>query len=345
MAFTRLSESVQTLYAELLDQLRIADAETAVAAHSGSFVSKTIRGRTYWYLQKSEGATKRQIYLGAESPEILAQIESRTSTRELTRVDEKRRRELVSMLATGGMHREPAAIGTVLRVLSEAGVFRAGGILVGTQAFTCIANLLGVSFEAQSMRTADSDVAHDTSIALGLDTADPDLLQRLRAAEPAFFAVPGLDPREPGTSFKVRGRDLRVDFLTPARGKRKRDPVLLPHLGVAAQPLEGLDYLIEDSIDAVILAGSGIRALVPTPARFAFHKLWVSGQRSASEAAKSRKDIRQAAQLLDVLLEDRPADTENAWTALAHYKGMQRPVRAALRFLDPVLRDRLASLL
>ena len=343
--FTRLSESVQTLYAELLDQLRIADAELAVGAHSGSFVSKTIRGRTYWYLQKSEGASKRQIYLGAESPEILAQVESRSDTRRLTVEDEKRRRELVSMLAAGGMHRESAAIGTVLRVLSEAGVFRAGGILVGTQAFTSIANLLGVSFEKQSMRTADIDVAHDTSIALGLDVADPDLLRRLRDAEPAFFAVPGLDAREPSTSFKVRGRDLRVDFLTPARGKHKREPIPLPHLGIAAQPLEGLDYLIEDCIDAAILAANGIRALVPTPARFAFHKLWVSTQRTASEAAKSRKDVRQAAQILEVILEDRPDDAEKAWTALIHHKGMQRPVRRAIGTLDEALRERLTSIL
>jgi hypothetical protein len=341
--FTRLSESVQTLYAELLDQLRIVDAELAVGAHSGSFVSKTIRGRTYWYLQKSEGATKRQIYLGAESPALLEQVQAGTGTRQLTLVDGKRRRELVSMLAAGGMHRESAAIGTVLRVLSEAGVFRAGGILVGTQAFTCIANLLGVSFEQQSMRTADIDVAHDTTIALGLDVVDPDLLRRLRAAEPAFFAVPGLDSREPSTSFKVRGRDLRVDFLTPARGKGSREPVLLPHLGVAAQPLEGLGYLIEDSIDAVILAGSGIRALVPAPARFAFHKLWVAGQRPASEAPKSRKDVRQAAQLLEVLVEDRPADLEQAWNALTRHKRMQRPIRAAIASLDPTLQERLTS--
>jgi hypothetical protein len=64
----------------------------------------------------------------------------------------------------------------------------------------------------------------------------------LRAAEPRFFAVPGFDPREPSTSFKVRERDLRVDFLVPGRGTR---PVLLRHLKTAAQPLPGLEYLLE----------------------------------------------------------------------------------------------------
>jgi hypothetical protein len=325
VAFTRLSESVQTLYAELLDQLRIADAELAVGAHSGSFVSKTIRGRTYWYLQKSEGATKRQIYLGAESPAILEQVESRTGTRQITLEDEKGRRELVSMLAAGGMHRESAAIGTVLRVLSEAGVFRAGSILVGTQAFTCIANLLGVSF---------FDVTNDASITLGVDVVNTDQLQRLRMSEPAFFAIRGLDARKSNISFKVRGRDVRVDFLTPSQDRRERDPVMLPHLGLAAKPIEGLDYLIEDCVDAVVLVGSGIRALVPTPARFAFYKLSV---------AKTRKDIRQAAQIFEVLLEDRLADVEKARSALAHHKRMQRPIRTAIGSFDTAVSDRLAT--
>lgn len=43
-SFTRLSESVQTLYAELLDQLRAADADAIAGNFQGSLVSKEIRG-------------------------------------------------------------------------------------------------------------------------------------------------------------------------------------------------------------------------------------------------------------------------------------------------------------
>jgi hypothetical protein len=136
VAYARLGESVQTLYAELLDQLRAADAEAAVRGLSGTFVSKQIRGRTYWYLQRSEGAAKRQIYLGAESRELLEQIEAASTQRAVGVTDEKRRREIVTMLEAGGMFREAASVGVVLRVLAEASVFRAGGVLVGTQAFT-----------------------------------------------------------------------------------------------------------------------------------------------------------------------------------------------------------------
>lgn len=344
MAYARLGESVHTLYAELLDQLRAADAEAAVGGLTGTFVSKTIRERTYWYLQRSEGASKRQIYLGPESRELLAQIEAASDQRALAAADEKRRRELVTMLQAGGLFRETAAVGVVLRVLADASVFRAGGVLVGTQAFTAFANMLGVSFDKASLRTADVDVAHDVTIPLGLAEPSVDILERLRASEPAFFAVPGIDSREPSTSFKVRGRDLRVDFLTPARnGGRESKPVYLPHLRVAAQPLRGLDYVIEESVDAAVIAGSGIRVNVPSPARFALHKLWLASERPASEAAKAKKDLRQAEQLLEVLMDDRPGDIRAAWSALTTRRSMGRGAKSSMQKL--AIKDRLRALL
>jgi len=346
MPYVRLGDSVLTLYAELLDQLRAADAEAAVHGLSGSFVSKEIRGRTYWYLQRSEGTAKRQIYLGPESPHLLARIDSATAHRAAAAGDEKRRREIVGMLEAGGMFRDRAAIGVVLRVLADASLFRAGGVLVGMQAFTTLANVLGVAFEKSSLRTADIDVAHDISIPLGItEPPDLDLLERLRASDPRFFAVPGIDSREPSTSFKVRGRDLRVDLLTPAaRSNPRMRPVYLPHLGVAAQPLYGLDYVLEESIDAAVIVGSGIRVRVPTPARFAFHKLWLASIRSASEAAKSKKDLRQAEQLLNVIIDDRPDDIPPAWSALSARSSFLRGVKASLRKLPDDLPHRLASL-
>lgn len=343
MAYVRLPESVQTLYAELLDQLRGADAEAAFAGVKGTFVSKKIRGRIYWYAQQSQGAEKRQFYLGLESPELRARIDAAANAPRAA--DVRRRRELVTMLEAGRMFREPAAIGVVLRVLADAGVFSAGGVLVGTQAFTCIANLLGVSFEKESLRTAELDVAHDTSIPLGLmEPPDIEMLERLRARDPGFFALPGIDSREPSTSFKVRGRDLRVDFLTPAgRHSQSGRPVYLPHLRVAAQPLAGLDYVIDANVDAAAVVGGGVRVNVPSPARFAFHKLWVSAERSAAETAKARKDIRQAEQVLDVLLDDRPGDLLSAWSALQARGGMLRKTRAALKKVDASIRARLAA--
>jgi hypothetical protein len=348
VAYVRLPDAVQTLYAELLDQVRTADADAVLGGTRGSFVSKEIRGRTYWYLQRNGGATKQQIYLGRDTPELRARIEKATEQRADVKSGENHRRDLVAMLAAGGMFRDSASKATVLHILADASVFRAGGVLVGKEAFSCLANMLGVSFEKESLRTADIDVVHDTNIPIVIDERpdESDLLVRLRAADPAFFAVPGLDPRDASTSFRVRGRDLGVDFLTPDRSHgRNTKPVRLTHLGIAAQPLYGLDYLIEGAVDAVVVGGSGIRVNVPLPARFAFHKLWVSTSRSVSDAAKSKKDLRQAAQILEVLEDDRPRDITVAYAALQKRKRMTRAANEKLRSFDPELLKRLRPLL
>src|SRR5437868_13419772 len=83
--FAYLPQSVQTLYAELLDQVRAADAERVAG---GSFVSKEIHGRRYWYLQRSEGAKKRQIYLGPESAALLEEMRAAIEQRESVIDDE-----------------------------------------------------------------------------------------------------------------------------------------------------------------------------------------------------------------------------------------------------------------
>src|SRR5216683_5037857 len=177
--------------------------------------------------------------------------------------------------------------------------------------------MLGVRFEAQTLRTADIDVAENATISVAIAREGSlDLLERLKSIEPRFVAVPQLDPRDPSTSFKVRGRDLRVDFLTTNRRGARRKPVPLPHLNVAAQPLEGLDYLIEKTTKAAVVGGSGILVNVPLPARYALHKLWVAKNRPVSDQTKARKDIAQAEQLIEVLSEDRPEDMEAAAIAI-----------------------------
>lgn len=84
---------------------------------------------------------------------------------------------------------------------------------------------------------------------------------------------------------------------------------------------------------------------VPTPGRFTFHNLWVAATRPASETAKSRKDIRQAVQLLDVLTTDRPHNVTSAYKVLLVRPRMLRVVTAQLKLVDPLLVKRLTPLL
>jgi hypothetical protein len=341
MPAERLPETLQTLYAELLDQALHAEAEAAAARlpPPGAFVSKEVRGGTYWYLQRSEGARKRQVYLGADSPALRTWMQEVRERRTERGPDEERRGEIVAMLAAGGAFREPAAVGKVLEILAASGVFRLGGVLVGTQAFSAYGNMLGVRFASRSLRTEDVDLAQERDIAVALDrSAAPfDLEAALRRAEPPFLVVPPFDPRSTSTSFKVRGRDLRVDLLTPQRRGEER-PVALPLLGAAAQPLPFLGYLLVEPQPAIVLQGSGVLVQVPSPARFAFHKLWLAFQRPAAQQAKAAKDRRQAEQILELLAIDRPYDLAPAWAAIDDRR--RRVVRPAVERLEQSLRDK-----
>lgn len=318
MSFTRLPEATQTLYAELLDQAIQAEAEEVARRllPRGSFVSKTIKGRVYWYLQRLEAGRKAQYYLGVDSPQLRRWMKTSAAGRDESRNDELRQTELAAMLAAGGANLPDSATARVLRALREIGVFRLGGVLVGTQAFLCYGNLLGIKFEGSSLRTQDIDLAHDPSVMIGIDSefVPTDIVAALSEADPGFFAVPALDRTKPSTSFKVRGRDVRVDLLTP--GQEGAQPIILRYLKAAAQPLPFLDYLLEGYQAAVIPTAYGLLVNVPEPARFAWHKLWTAAQRPAAEHVKARKDVRQAGQLIEVLDEDRPGDLEKAWTGI-----------------------------
>ncbi len=348
MPYDRLPETTQTLYAELLDlSIHASAEEAAIGVTPGTFVSKVIKGRTYWYLQRQEGGRKRQLYVGPESDNLRSWMRGVKEARSAAKVDEDTRARICSMLVAGGAVRETAATIKVLRLLSDSGVFRWGGVLVGTHAFAAFANMLGVRFDGRTLRTQDVDIAQDPAIGIALASRQEtsDVERTLEESGLGFHGVPSLDPRQPSTSYKIRGRELRVDFLTPLKGPETNKPVFLPAFKVSAQPLRFLDYLIEDPAQAVVVGGRGILVNVPDPARFAIHKLWISGKRPVTEQAKAAKDLRQAGQLIELLLDDRPEDVAVAWEGLRESGSVARRVRAAAGRLDPGARDRLSVIL
>jgi len=89
-------------------------------------------------------------------------------------------------------------------------------------------------------------------------------------------------------------------FSPPNEGGETGQPQALPALRTDAQPLRFLDFLIHEPEPAVILHHAGIFVQVPTPARYAVHKLIVSRRRREG-LAKRDKDIQQASVLLEVL--------------------------------------------
>ncbi len=215
-----------------------------------------------------------------------------------------------------------------------------GGVLIGTPAFAAYGNLLGIRFAGSSLRTQDVDIDQDPVVAVALlgDAEPSNVGEVLKTTRPPFLPIPALDPRKPSTSFSVRGKEMRVDFLTPMRGRLSEDPVYLPLFKVAAQPLRLLDYLIENPVQTTIFdRRQAVLVHLPDPARFAWHKLWVAQERAASFQNKARKDLLQASQLFEILLEDRPGDLLVAWQALRDHKKAISRVQRSLRHLPELL--------
>lgn len=307
---------VQTIYAELLEQIAAYEAARAIGHTAGSFVTKTVKGQEYYYFQQmGPGGAKRQIYLGRRDAALDELADRFAHGRADVAADQRSIARLAALLRVGGAMLTDVPSARVLRGLADAGVFHAGGVLVGTHAFIVLGNLLGVRWDT-SLRTQDVDIAADPKLDIAIPGVGADLPSALDSLEMGFLPVPGLDPKSPSTSFKVRGQSLRVDLLTPAARTRSR-PVNVPRFGAAAQPLRFLDYLIESPVRAAVVDGGVVAVSVPDAARFALHKLMIAGERPVAMQAKREKDLSQAAQVLEVLHADRPGDLVLAWEALA----------------------------
>lgn len=133
---------------------------------------------------------------------------------------------------------------------------------------------------------------------------------------------------------------MRVDFLTPNQGSDTEEPMFLPALGSGAQRLRFLDFLIHEPEAAVLLHGNGILVSVPSPERFAIHKLIVSRRRRTGDA-KCKKNLTQASGLLEALIEPRPYELKAAWdAAFRRGKAWRRLIGEGLSFLHPRIRER-----
>lgn len=307
-----LSITTQTAYAELVEQLLATDTERSIGQVPGTFVTKDIKGKTYLYFQFSApGGTTKQVYVGPQSPELDALTRQFELERASVRRDRERVVELAAMLRAGGAAVTDAASARVLGALAESGVFRLGGLLVGTHAFVALGNVLGVRWPTAA-RTEDIDIAATRVLEIAVPDLQADVPKVIESLGMGFLPVPAFSPKDPSTSFKVRGRGLRVDLVTPAR-KGSTKPVIVRRLNAAAAPVRFLEYLLDTSQPAALVDGGGILVQVPSPAHFGVHKLLVAQDRPPAFQAKAIKDVAQAAHVLAALEELRPGDVAAAW--------------------------------
>jgi hypothetical protein len=181
---------------------------------------------------------------------------------------------------------------------------------VGTVAYQTYPAMLAITLPNPSLQTDDIDIAQFEDVSVAAADQTRSVLDILKEADDTFRAVPTTHGGRV-TSYVAKD-GLRVEFLTPNRGPETDAPRSLPALQTDAQPLRFLDFLIYEPEQAVVLHGPGILVLVPSPQRYAVHKLIISRRRRGGNI-KRDKDVQQAQALLNALCQKRPYELGEVW--------------------------------
>jgi len=264
---------------------------------SGHVVKTSVKDGEYYQHRVSFMGKRVVFYAGKDAPDMKQRLQQRA--------------QLCSMLVVNGCNIPDRVSASLIELLDAAGCFaRQKAILVGSHAFAVIGNMLGITWQADIIETQDVDLGRFISLA-GEGSIDlQDILERA-----GFRAIPALDHRHPATSFS-HPSGIKVDFLTPLTGRGHRKPVKLNGMGIYAEELRFLDYLISEPEHGAVITKNAVLVQVPQPARFALHKCIVATRRPATREAKRRKDIAQAEALFEALLAYRLFDIRQAWDAL-----------------------------
>lgn len=298
--FTELPLSAQTAYAELAEQTRSFEIDSALGGLPGGFHSLERNHRKYWYFSYREpgGDGPRLIYVGPDTPEVRALV---------TRFAETRApKALVPQAASAISLGCAAAVPKHFRIikrLAEYGLFRAGAVLVGTHAFVALANLLGVRW-VDGAATLDVDLAYagrNVSVALP-SSLRVDTHGALQSLEMGLLPIRELDGRIGAQYRNPNDAELRVDFLTSLTRSGKL--VVMPDLNVALEPLKFMEFSLEATTRGCMIGRTGACTVnLPAPERYAVHKLIVYGERPVRERTKATKDLLQSAALTAYFLE------------------------------------------
>jgi hypothetical protein len=317
-------KALMLLFAEL--ESTAADQREAFLGTPGTLTERANENETkFWVHRYSDGlGRRRETYLGtADDNAAIARIADLRNRIQVANATISR----VRVLARAGFATADRKTYSTLASLHNHGLFRAGAVLIGSHAFGVLLNVLGV--KAVPYATEDVDIARREQLAL---TGIPPFLKMLRETGIEFFAVPSLNRRGHPTSYaEPGGSRLKVDLLVPSPDENY-PTIPVPELKAYAQGLPYLKYLLGNSQKAPILSPHGVVMVrVPVPERYAIHKLIVSQLRGTT-SSKTTKDLRQAATLIEALVEQFPGAVEDALSAVP--KSSTRYVRRAIVALE-----------
>ncbi|MHC1549768.1 nucleotidyltransferase family protein [Phyllobacterium sp. K27] len=336
----------RTMFAELVQRTLDGNFKADFPV-DGRFVSVPVKGNEYWYFDYPTETGDKRIYVG---PKLDEEIAKRVNAFQEIKNDIRGRRKLVSTLIREARMSAPEQFtGDIVEALSNAGIFRLRAVLIGTVAFQTYSGILGIRLPSAVMQTGDADFAQFHSISVNVQDTIPPILEVLRTVDASFRQIPHQGDPLRTTQFQNSDR-YKVEFLTPNTGSDDfvGIPADMPALGgAAAEPMRFLDYLIYEPVRTVLLHKSGVVVNVPTPERYAIHKLIVSARRrNDSDGIQKRdKDVQQAGLLIEALVATRRQSDlamafAEAWNRGASW---QEAIRRGASFVGEKGRDALLT--
>lgn len=318
--------------------------DETVSEIKGTPTQRIVNGKSYWYDRYRLGAGVQEDYLGEVTPELTKRLLEHEELAGKRKSQKKERARLVRLLRGERFLGLDANSGSLVSALSRAGTFRLGGVLVGTTAFRLYEGELGLRLSMDQLAiTNDVDIASFEKLSLAIgDTVEPSLQKTFSKLK--FDPLPSLE-RQKTWRWRQSRTQVLVEFLTPSfeanEGLKE-----LPALGVNAQSLHYLNYLIANPIKAAAIYREGVLVQIPRPEKFAIHKLIVSDRRrEGADSLKSRKDLMQSELLIRVLSDERPTDLLEAYTEAMERGPRWRAHLASSLKRAPTSRDILEKLI
>lgn len=345
--FEDLSLSAQTNFAELVEQAQARMLDRSVVDLSGSFNKKEIKGIQYWYWQLRDLEGKpRQIYLGPDDERLRGLIRQRAEGK--PRGPDSLARLANACTSLGCLNIAPQHFKVINR-LAEHGFFNAGGVLIGTHAFIAMGNMLGVRWSG-GWKTNDIDFAHaGKNVSLALPTnAEANVHDAITSLEMGLLPANSITTGEGATYLNARNGNLRIDLLTVAG----RSDKIYRHepLNVNLQPLKFMEFSLERTTQTAVISGENALIVnIPSPLRYALHKLVVMAEREEQFRTKIAKDAGQVASLVAYALERSPyALQEAAEDLLGRGKGWRSRIAKGTQLLavyHPAVAEALSAVL
>lgn len=153
---TPLSSIATSAYTDLVRLLR----DDAVSGVAGKPTLKQRGNKAYWYAARRVGSDMRFFYIGEDTDATRTRIDRIEALHATAKERQAERSRLVRLLRAEGMTPTDRATGSVLAAMADAGTFRLGGTLVGTNAFRFYEGELGVRLPLGGMaNTGDIDIA------------------------------------------------------------------------------------------------------------------------------------------------------------------------------------------